>query len=76
MAMKKLRNMLRRTRVFNLEHPYFLSQQGENGAGKPETLTLLPREVKDVPSQALECQEIKACLSPKDGRRPTLRVIG
>ena len=75
MALKKLKNLLRRTRAFNLEHPHFVNANGEHPVGKPETLTLLPLEVRDVPEETLQCREIRACLRPPKGR-PTLRVIG
>lgn len=70
----KLKNLLRQARVFNLEAEYFRSQAGENGVGKPESLTLMPLEVREVPAQALECAEVKANLHPRRGR-PTLRVV-
>lgn len=73
--MVKVRNLLRRMRVFNLEHPHFTSTQGENGLGKPETLTMLAHEVRELPEEVLECREVKAALKPKKGR-PTLRVVG
>lgn len=72
--MVKLKNLLRRMRVFNLEHPRFMNENAEHPVGKPESLTLLAREVREVPPEALECREIKAGLYPKKGR-PTLRVI-
>lgn len=73
--MAKLKNLKRRMRVFNLEHPAFTSVTGANGLGKPESLTLLPLEAKEVSTETLACREIAAALSPKSGR-PTLRVIG
>ena len=71
--MKNLMNLKRQMRVFNLDHPSFLLTEGEHAVGKPETLTLLAREVKEVPDEALECREIRGALNPKKGR-PTLRV--
>jgi len=73
--MAKLKNLLRRTRSFNLEHPHFVNQNGEHPVGKPEALTLLPLEARDVPEEALLCREIKAWLRPSMGRA-TLRVLG
>ena len=70
-----LKNLLRRTRAFNLEHPTFVNDPGENGVGKPEALTLLPREQKVVHDDVLMCREIRAALDPLKGR-PTLRVLG
>lgn len=75
MAKKKLKNLLRRTRVFNLEHPTFKNANLEHPAGKPEALTILPRQVVEVHPDVLNCREVAACLNPKVGR-PTLRVIG
>jgi hypothetical protein len=72
--MAKLKNLTRRIRSFNLEHPTFVNQQGANGLGKPEALTLLPLEVKEVHADALICREIKGALNPLKGR-PTLRVL-
>lgn len=72
--MKKLKNLARRIRVFNLEHPDLVNIDGDNGRGNPESLTLMPLEVKEVPESALECREIKAALQPSKGR-PTLRVL-
>lgn len=71
----KLMNLKRRMRVFNLEHPTFRNTPGENGAGKPETLTIEPRQAIDVHPDVLECVEIKKALRPSKGR-PTLRVLG
>ena len=73
--MVMLRNLQRRMRVFNLEHPTFVNQEGDNGLGKPESLTLLPLEVRDVHEDMLSCVEIKSALGPSKGR-PPLRVIG
>lgn len=70
----KLMNMKRQMRSFNLEHPDFVNKNGEHPVGRPETLTMLPREVKVVPKAALECSEIRAALRPLKGR-PTLRVL-
>ena len=72
--MAKLKNLTRRMRCFNLEHPTFLAQQGDNGTGKPETLTLLPLEVKEVHADVLECREVKFALNPSKGRA-ILRVL-
>ncbi len=71
----KLKNLLKRMRVFNLEHPYFVSSEGKRGVGKPESMTMLPLEVVEVPEAAAKCREIASALRPKDGRRPTLRVL-
>lgn len=73
--MAKLRNLKKRIRVFNLEHPTFLNRKGEHPVGKPETLTLLPLEVREVEEDVLTCVEVKNALNPKVGR-PTLRVVG
>ncbi len=70
----KLLNLKRAMRSFNLEHPDFLNVNGEHPVGKPETLTMLSRETKEVPEATLECREIRAALHPKKGR-PTLRVL-
>lgn len=74
MATVKLLNLQRRMRSFNLEHPTFLNQNAEHPVGKPESLTLLPREIKIVDEDVLLCREIKAGLAPRKGR-PTLRVV-
>lgn len=72
--MPNLKNLTRRIRSFNLEHPKFVAEAGDNGLGNPESLTLLPLEAKVVPDEALLCREIKAALNPTKGR-PTLRVL-
>lgn len=72
--MKKLKNLKRRMRCFNLEHPTFVNEQGDNGIGKPEALTMRSLEIVEVHDDALLCREIKAALTPKTGR-PTLRVL-
>ena len=72
--MKKLMNLKRQMRGFNLDHPAFLLSEGEHPVGRPETLPLLAREVKEVPDEALECREIRGAMYPKKGR-PTLRVL-
>lgn len=72
--MANLKNLTRRIRSFNLEHPKFVGEAGDNGIGKPESLTLLPLETKVVDIEALSCAEIKAALNPTKGR-PTLRVL-
>lgn len=74
--MVKLRNLVRRTRAFNLEHPTFLAMEGDNGVGKPEVLTLLPFESQAVHEDALHCVEIKKALTARPGRPATLRVVG
>ena len=71
----KLMNLQRRMRVFNLEHPTFVNEPGANGAGKPESLTMLSRETMDVHADVAECAEVKSALNPSKGR-PTLRVVG
>lgn len=72
--MAKIKNLTRQMRVFNLEHPAIRLEQGDNGVNKPESLTLLPLEVKAVRPEVLECAEVKAALNPKKGRA-TLRVL-
>lgn len=72
--MAKLKNMQRRLRTFNLEHSAFVDADGEYPAGKPEVLTLMPKEVKVVRPEVLECREIRAALYPKNDR-PTLQLI-
>lgn len=73
----RLKNLLRRMRVFNLEHPVFVNAPGANGVGKAEALTMLPLQTMTLPAQVLECVEIKAAmLKHKKGRLPTLRVVG
>ncbi len=72
--MVKLKNLSRRMRSFNLELPTFVNSQGTNGVGKPETLTMLAHEIKEVPAEALQCREIRSALNPSKGR-PTLRVL-
>ena len=74
MATVKLLNLQRRTRAFNLEHPTFVNQNLEHPVGKPESLTLLPREAKGVDADVLLCREIKAAIAPRRGRA-TLRVV-
>ena len=71
----KLRNMKRRLRSFNLEHPTFKNDGAKTAVGKPESITFLPLETKDVHPDVLECREVAAALRPKAGR-PTLRVVG
>lgn len=73
--MVKLKNLTRRIRSFNLEHPTFKNAPGVNGAGRPESLTMLPRQVLEVHPDTLACVEIRAALNPHGKRRPTLRVI-
>lgn len=75
MATVKLLNLQRRMRSFNLEHPTFVNQNAEHPVGKPESLTLLPRETKTVDEDVLLCREIKSALTPRGRRRPTLRVV-
>lgn len=72
--MIKLRNLQRRMRCFNLEHPTFKNAPGNNGAGKPEAMTMLALETVDVHEDTLLCREVKAALNPSKGR-PTLRVL-
>ncbi len=74
--MVKLKNLKRRLRVFNLEHPTFVDAHGEHGPGRTETLTLMPRETKDVHPDVLKCVEVASALDHSKGRRPTLRVAG
>lgn len=71
----KLKNLKRQMRVFNLEHPTFLNQEGEHPVGRPETLTMLSRETRDVHPDTTSCVEVAAALRPKKGR-PSLRVVG
>jgi len=73
--MVKLKNLQRRMRVFNLEHPTFKNAPGGNGAGKPEALTMLSLETQEVHADTLLCAEVKAALNPSKGRA-TLRVVG
>lgn len=72
--MVKLKNLLRRTRVFNLEHATFKNAPGEHPVGKPEVLTLWPLEAKDVHEDTLKCAEVESALSSHNGRA-TLRVL-
>jgi len=72
--MVKLKNLKRRMRAFNLEHPTFVNTTGANGTGKPEVLTMRAHEVSEVHEDALLCAEIKNALNPTKGR-PTLRVL-
>lgn len=69
-----LKNLLRQTRVFNLEHPTFVNASGEHPAGKPESMTLWPLEARDVHEDTLECVEVASALSSTNGRA-TLRVL-
>jgi len=73
--MVKLKNLLRQTRVFNLDHPTFLGTAGEHPVGKPETLTLFPLEARDVHDDVIKCAGVKSALAPTNGARPTLRVL-
>ena len=61
--MALLRNLLRQTRVFNLEHPTFVNVNAEHPVGKPETLTLWPLENREVHEDTLKCAEVAAALS-------------
>lgn len=72
--MVRIKNLKRRMRSFNLEHPTFTKAVGSNGQGKPESLTLLALQIKEVHEDVLKCVEIRNALAPKNGR-PTLRVI-
>lgn len=75
--MAKLKNLQRRMRVFNLERDKFLQDEGKNGLGKPESLTLLPLALVEVDEEVLKCREVALSLRPKSPKkRPTLRVIG
>lgn len=75
----KIRNLIRQSRVFNLEHPEFVNRTGDHSgstpAGQPEAVTFQPLEVKELPASACECAEIKAALTRHPKRRPTLRVV-
>ena len=73
--MVKIKNLKRRMRCFNLEHPSFLTTAGSNGVGKPESLTMLPKETVEVDDAVLMCAEIKAALKPRNAR-PSLRIVG
>lgn len=66
----KLQNKTREMLVFNLEHADFVEQEGENGVGKPESLTFLPRETKEVDETVLECAEVASALR-RFGNRPS-----
>jgi len=65
-----LKNKLRQMRTFNLEAPYFVKRAGVTPYGKPETLTMLALEKKEVDDAVLACAEIKSAI-----RAGTLRVI-
>ena len=69
-----IKNLLKRTQVFNLEAPEFMNVNGEHPIGRPETVTFLPLESKTLHEAALRCREIKAALATHPKRRPTLRV--
>lgn len=71
----KIRNLLRQSRCFNLEHPDFVNSPTNSAVGMPESVSFLPLEVKELPSAAQECREIKAALTRHPKRRPTLRVV-
>lgn len=58
-------NKTRRLLHFNLEHRYFVDQEGQNGVGKPEVLTILSREVVEVDEAALACAEVVNALETK-----------
>lgn len=75
MATVRIKNLLRRMRVFNLEHPHFVNTTGEHPVGKPEAVTFLALEEKELPQEALQCREIKKALTRHPKRRPTLRVL-
>lgn len=70
----KLMNISRRIQTFNLEAPHFVQSEGENGKGKPESVTFLPREVKTLHDAALDCVQIKNALASHENK-PTLRVV-
>lgn len=55
-----LKNKLRRMRTFNLDAPFFVKRHGETLYGRPETLTLLALERREVEDAVLACTEIKA----------------
>lgn len=55
----KLLNATSRTRVFNLEAPFFRARNG----GRPEALSMVPRERADVPGQVLECAEVASAVA-------------
>lgn len=73
MAKIKILNKTRRMLHFNLEHPHFLDQPGQNGVGKPEVLTLLPRETVEIDEAALKCAEVASAVAAKP---PILLVVG
>lgn len=75
MATVKLKNLQRAMRVFNLESPHFVENQGKNGRGKPESVTFLAHQTLELPEQVLECTEIKSALKETNRRRPTLRIV-
>ncbi len=72
--MALLKNLLRQTRVFNLERPAFVAAAGEHPAGKPESMTLWPMEAREVSEETLKCAEVASALSSLNGRA-TLRVL-
>lgn len=67
----KIKNLLRQMQVFNLEHPTFLNAPGEHGVGKPDSLTFLAREEKEVHADTARCAEVASAL-----KRKTLRIVG
>lgn len=70
MAKVILKNKLRQMRTFNLEAPFFVKRSTVTPYGKPETLTLLALEKKEVEEAVLACAEIKSARNAG-----TLRVI-
>lgn len=71
-----LKNLLRQPRAFNLEHPFFRQRKGANGLGKPEVLSMRPREtVRGLPEEVLMCAEVQAALRATEKRQATLRRV-
>lgn len=69
--MIKIKNKNRKMQCYNLETDHFKHQKGENGKGKPESITFLGLEKRDCPKEVLECEEIKSAV-----KRGDLRVLG
>lgn len=72
----KLRNVSRRLLHFNLEHETFVNQQGQNGVGNPEVLTILPDETLEVDADVTKCQEVASALKHRPRVGPSLQVVG
>lgn len=72
----RIKNIRRQPVVCNLETPFFRDPEGDNGAGKPESVTWMGLEIKTVPEEVLECVEVKAAMADHGKRQPSLRVVG